>query len=113
MEPTLSQGDTIVVDTGEMDPQRGDVIALQNVVHRLVWKDPLGGWWHSGDSVKNTSRAPASSFRGVVRLVIRDGDFVDVRTELISDWECVIRVSQGICYEVKSRLQILGGKLFG
>ena len=111
MEPTLSIGDTVVIDTRMKKPRRGDVVALKSVVHRFVWRDPFGGLWHSGDRFKTTSRAPYSSLQGTVKSVIREGDFVDVRAEEISNCDCLMRVAMGGRHEVKRRFRSLREKL--
>ena len=109
MQPTLFEGDTVIVDLRIRNPQRGDVVALKSVVHRFVWSDPFGGIWHSGDFMLNVSRAPGSSFQGVVKCVIRNGEFLDIPREHISNGDCWMRVLKGVHFEFMTRCRKLCG----
>jgi signal peptidase I len=109
MQPTLYEGDTVIVDVRIRNPRRGDVVALKSVVHRFVWLDPFGGIWHSGDFMLNVSRAPASSFQGVVKSVIRNGEVLDIPRENISNWDCSMRVLKGVHFELQDRYRKLCG----
>ena len=111
MEPTLRRGDTVLVDTSMERPRRGDIVALKSYVHRFLWRDPFGGIWHSGDQFKNIARASPDSFQGVVKSVIRDGNFVDVPKEEISNYDCFRSVLRGVCYETWRRARGLHRKL--
>lgn len=76
MSPTLEPGDIVVVERASRIAVH-DVVALQGVVHRVVWLDPFAGVWHMGDAAHaQVERALLKNVRGRVVAIQRGSNWV-------------------------------------
>ena len=80
MEPTLHEGDLVIVDMNAPTVARGDIVVFGQVLHRVVWIDPFACVWETGDQGTGLTRVPLGRVDGRVVAVHKNQEFVDVPT---------------------------------
>ncbi len=86
MQPSLWEGDEVIVDLNARSIAPGDIALFGNVLHRVWWIDPAGRVWETGDFGTGFKRRPMSDVRGRLVSVQRAGAFVDIPSFQGSPW---------------------------
>ena len=91
MWPALLPDDIVLL--GEGLPRVGDIALFGDVLHRVIAIEPSGHMWERGDANAIAKRRAPDELRGVLKSIVRHGEFVDPPTRMISlaDYTAIAR----------------------
>ena len=87
MLPTFKTGDEVMIDENATSIRAGDVIWVDQCVHRVCWIDPFDCIWECGDALEGRPvRRTSRDVRGKVVSVLREGQWLDVAPPPYGRW---------------------------